>query len=62
MCGGQVCAGIGQARESVGEAGAVVDVGGSVAAPGKDDVAADVERVALIVIERRKPCRQGKIS
>src|SRR5208283_3445893 len=39
-------------RKSVGEAGAVVNVGGGVGAPGEADVSTEVERVALVMIER----------
>ncbi len=39
---------------SVAEAGAVVDVGGGIGTPGEGDDAADVEGVALVVIERAK--------
>ncbi len=48
----QIVAGIGLAGERVAEPRAVVNVGGSVGAPGESDVAADVERVALVVVER----------
>ena len=49
---GEIAAGIGLARESISEAGAVVDVGGGIRAPRERDIGADVERVALVVIER----------
>ena len=50
----EIVAGIGLAGKCVGEAGAVVDVGGGVGAPGESDIAADVEGVALVVIERAR--------
>src|SRR5580704_2082646 len=48
----QIVAGIGLGGECVAESGAVVNIGGSVGMPGKCNVAAEVERVALVVIER----------
>ena len=48
----EVVAEIGLAGEGVGEAGAVGNVGGGVGAPGEGDVSADVEGVALVVVER----------
>ncbi len=58
----QIGAGIRLAWESVAEAGAVVDVGGGVGAPRERDVAAHVEGVALVVIERRQAGGQGEIG
>ena len=43
----------GRVRIAVDEAGAVVDVGGSISLPRQRRVEADVERVALIVVDRR---------
>ncbi len=54
---GEIGPGVGPAGNtlcSVAEAGAVVDVGGGIGAPGEGDDAADVEGVALVVIERAK--------
>jgi hypothetical protein len=48
----QVVSGIRLAGKSIGEAGTVVSIRGSVGAPGQRQVAADAKRVALIVIER----------
>ena len=56
----QIGSGIGVAGKRVGETGTVVDVGGSVGAPGQRHIGADVERVALVVIERT-PGEIGKI-
>ena len=51
---GQVCVGVGGGGIgiTVGEAGAVVDVGGGGDAPGEGGVEADVEGVALVVVDR----------
>ena len=49
----QIVAGIGLAGEGVVEARAVVNVGGGIGAPRESNVAAYVERVALVVVERR---------
>src|SRR5271169_1722600 len=49
---GKVAAGIGLVRECIAEAGTVVDVGGSIRTPGERHVSANVERVALIMVER----------
>ena len=52
---GQILAGVGPAGNallSVVESGAVVNVSGNIGAPRKVDVAAHVERVALVVVER----------
>ena len=49
----QIGAGVGLSGERVGEAGAVVNVGEGMNSPGKSEVAADVQRVALIMIEGR---------
>jgi hypothetical protein len=57
----QMVAGIGLVNECVTEAGAIIDVGGCVGAPGKGDVAANVQSVALVVIEGKKRSRRGKI-
>ena len=51
----------GSALQSVAEAGAVVDVGGGECAPRESDVAADVEGVALVVIERSERRRGGDV-
>jgi len=54
---GEILAGVrpaGDALLSVVESGAVVNVGGGVGTPGEDDVAAQVERVALVMVERAK--------
>ena len=47
---------------SVVEAGAVVDIGGGKGAPGKADVSAYVERVALVMIERTESGREREIG
>ena len=49
----QIGTGIRLAGKRVTETGTIVDVRGGVGVPGKSDVAADVEGVALVVIERR---------
>ena len=49
----QIVAGVRLAGKRVTEAGTIVDVRGGVGVPGKSDVAAEVEGVALVVIERR---------
>ena len=46
--------GVGRAGESVAEAGAVVNVGGSVGPPGERDVASEIQGVALVVIEGKE--------
>ena len=53
----QIVARIRLAGETVAESGAVVNVGGGVGAPWEADVAADVERVALVMIERAESGR-----
>src|ERR1700722_12018039 len=57
----QIVSGIRLAGKGVGETGAVIDVGGSVGAPGEGQIAADIERVALVVIEGA-PRKIGKIG
>src|SRR5712691_6031904 len=57
----QVITGIGLVNESVTEAGAVIDVGGSERPPRKADIPANVEGVALVVIEGKERSRRGKI-
>ena len=52
----------GNAVFSVAEAGAVIDVGGSVGVPGQRDIAADVERVALVVVERAESGEERDIG
>src|SRR5215469_9051814 len=60
---GQVGAGEGLARRTVGESGTVVNVGGCECSPGEGSVEADVEGVALVVIERRvSELRKRKIG
>src|ERR1700723_931162 len=49
----QIVARIRLAGKCVGESRSVINVGGSIGAPGKSHVATDVERVALVVIEWR---------
>src|ERR1700686_2845933 len=51
----QVATRIGLARESVGEAAAVVNVGRGIWGPREREAGANVERVALIMVERAKP-------
>ena len=58
----QILAGIWRARESVAESGAVVNVGGGIGAPREADVAAYVERVALVVIERSESGREREVG
>ncbi len=55
VCGGEVGVGVGRGGVgvAVGEAGAVVDVGGGEGAPGEGGVEADVEGVALVVVDGR---------
>src|SRR5580658_2892098 len=51
---GEIFAGVrpaGNPLQSVAEAGAVVNVGGGIRAPGEGDVATYVERVALVMVE-----------
>ena len=47
--------------ECITEAGTVIDVGGRIGPPRKGDVAAEVERVALVVIECEERSRRRKI-
>ena len=49
---GEVVAGIGLPGKAIQETGAVVDVSGSVRAPRERHVTAEVERVALVMVER----------
>ena len=48
----QMVSGIGLALKSVAETGAVIHIGRSIRPPRQRDVPADVQRVALIVVER----------
>jgi hypothetical protein len=48
-------------RKGIAEARAVVDVGGSERTPGNTDVAAKIESVSLVVIERKEVGRGRKI-
>src|ERR1700740_1535236 len=59
---GQISAGIRLTGKCIGESGAVINIGGSVGVPGKSNIAAEVEGVALIVIERRESGGRGKIG
>ena len=55
----QVGSGIWGVRKGVAEAGAVVDVCGGKGSPRKIDFAAEVESIALVVIERKQwSCRR----
>src|SRR5271166_4912992 len=58
----QIITRIGRARKSIAEAGAVVNVGGRVATPGKRDVPAHVERVALVMVQRTQAGSEHEIS
>src|SRR6266567_6182412 len=58
---GQIISGIRLAGESIRETGAVINIGGSVGAPRQSGVPAEVERIALVVIERA-PGERGKIG
>src|ERR1700730_8845364 len=49
-------------RKGITEARAVVDVSGSKRAPRKSDIAAKIESISLVVIERKKVARGRKIS
>src|SRR5579862_8933202 len=49
--GRQVAAGVGLAGKAIGKARPVVNVGGGKAAPGKGDITANVECVALIMVQ-----------
>ena len=48
-------------RKGIAEASAVVDIGGSKRTPRQSDVAAKIESVSLIVIEREEVARGRKI-
>ena len=50
-----------QPGKGIAETGAVVDVGGSKRPPRKSDVAAKVESISLVVIEREEVTRVRKI-
>src|SRR6202451_1702726 len=58
----QVVAWRGLAGKGVAEARAVINVGGSVRMSGEGNIAANIERVALVVIERSELRRKRKIS
>jgi hypothetical protein len=47
---------------AVGEAGGVRDVGGGVAVPWQGEIAADVEGVALVVVEKAEAITEGEVS
>src|ERR1700739_2844425 len=49
-------------RIAVGETGAVVDVGGSIRFPGQRELPANVQGIALIVIEVAAPGAKGKVG
>ena len=50
----QVVPGIRLSRKGITEAGAIVNISRGIGSPCKNDVATDVERVALIVIEGKE--------
>src|SRR5260370_32294821 len=57
----QMVAGIGLVHECVTEAGSIIDVGGSKRPPRKTDVPANIEGVALVVIEVKERRRRGQM-
>ena len=57
----QVVSGIGLSRKGVAEAGTVIQVRGSKRSPRKSDIAAKIERISLIVIEREEIGRGREI-
>ena len=59
---GQIVAGIRLVRKGVAESRTVIDVRGNIGTPGKRDVAADVERVPLVMVERVLNRREREIG
>src|SRR5450631_2547207 len=57
----QVRSGVGLTGKGIGETGTVVNVGRSVRTPRQGEIAADIERVALVMVERA-PCQVRKIG
>src|ERR1035438_5035168 len=57
----QVIPGIRLSGKCIGETRPIVNVGGGVDAPRERDIAANIQRIALVVVERRETCGQGKI-
>src|ERR1700722_5056900 len=59
---GQISPRIRLAGKGVAETGTIINIHRDIAAPGEIRIPADIQSVALIVIERRQACGQGKIS
>src|SRR5579872_8822 len=57
----EIVSGIGLSGKGVGESRSVIDVGGGVGVVGQGEISAEVEGVALVVIQR-SPVRIGKIG